>query len=183
MLRFMPSERDEKGILCYNGHQFTKKRTNKGSQEWRCRDRKCCSTLSLCISGTTILRQPGTHTCTPVPDTTTIVEEAVSLMKTRARKETTSITKIYSQEVVKTRLENPDISTGLCFPPLPSLNSSLYHQRMKNFPRLPNWLADLSLPYEWTLTKQCQHFLLIDESCKLHAMVDCPLLNIFPIRR
>ena len=138
---------------------------------------------SLCISGTTILRQPGTHTCTSVSGTTTIVEEAVGRMKTRARKETTPITKIYSQEVVKPRLENPDISTSVCFPSLSNLNSSLYRQRMKNFPRLPNSLADLSLPYEWTLTKQGQRFLLIDESCKLHAMVDCLLLNIFPIRR
>ncbi|CAF1281295.1 unnamed protein product [Rotaria sordida] len=163
MLRFTLSERG--GNVCnYDGHQYTKKRMNKLSQEWRCRDRKCSATLSLCTSGTTILREPSVHTCTPVSDATIVMEEVVGRMKQRAREETTSVTKIYSQEIVKARLENPGISTGLIFPSLDSLDASLYRMRSKNYPALPKDLTDLSLPEEWKLTKQGQPFLLVDES-------------------
>ena len=131
MLRFTLSERG--GDICnYDGHQYTKKRVNKSSQEWRCRDRKCTSTMSLCTLGASILRESSVHTCIPVPDSTIIMEEAISRMKVRARKETTSITKIYSQEIVNTRLEHPDLATGLIFPSLDSVDACLYRERSKN---------------------------------------------------
>ncbi|CAF2823785.1 unnamed protein product [Rotaria sp. Silwood2] len=93
------------------------------------------------------------------------MEEPVSRMKQRARDETTSVTKIYSQEVVKTRLENPGISTGLIFPSLSSIDASLYRMRSKRYPTLPKCLTDLSLPEEWKLTKKGQPFFLVDEAC------------------
>jgi hypothetical protein len=165
MLRFTSSERDENGVLHYNEHQYTKKRVNKTSQEWRCRDRTCSSTLSLCILGARILRPPGEHTCTPVSDAKNIVDEAIGRMKKRAREETTSVTKIYSQEVVKTRVENPGVSAGLIFPSLLSLDTSIYRHRSKNYPTLPKSLSDLSFPEEWKLTKHGRPFLLVDEVC------------------
>ncbi|CAF1358504.1 unnamed protein product [Rotaria magnacalcarata] len=135
MLRFTLSERG--GNVCnYDGYQYTKKRINKLSEEWRCRDRKCLSTLSLCTSGTTILREPSVHTCTRIADATIAMEEAVGRMKQRAREETTSVTKIYSEEVVKTRDENPGMSTGLIFPSLDSLDATLYRMRSKHYPTL-----------------------------------------------
>jgi len=165
MLRFTLSERG--GNICnYNGHQYTKKRVNKSSQEWRCRDRKCTGTMSLCTLGITILREPSTHTCTLVSDSTIIMEEAIDRMKIRAREETTSITKIYSQEVVKTRIQYPDMATGLIFPSLYSIDAFLYRQRSKNYPMLPKSFLDLSLSEEWKLTTHEQRFLLIDEICK-----------------
>jgi hypothetical protein len=94
------------------------------------------------------------------------MQEAVGRMKRRAKEETTSITKIYSQEVVKTRLENQGMATGLIFPSLSSIDTSLYRHRAKNYPILPKCLVDLLLPEEWKLTKHGQRFLLIDETCK-----------------
>ena len=170
MLRFTLSERGG-DILNYNGHQYSKKRVHKTSQEWRCRDRKCSSTLSLCTLGTSILREPSLHACTPISDSTIIVQEVVGRMKQRAKEETTSITKIYSQEVVKTRLENPGMETGLIFPSIYSIDSSLYRHRSKNYPMLPKCLVELSLPEEWKLTKHGKRFLLVDESCKSVLLV------------
>jgi hypothetical protein len=95
MLRFTLSERGG-NILNYNGYQYSKKRVNKSSEEWRCRDRKCPSTLSLGTLGTSILREPSLHVCTPISDSTIIMQEAVGRMKQRAKEETTSITKIFS---------------------------------------------------------------------------------------
>ncbi len=151
MLRFTLSERG--GNVCnYDGHQYTKKRVNKSSQEWRCRDRKCPGTLSLCTLGTTVLREPSVHTCVPVSNSTIVMQEAVGRMKQRAREETTLVTKIYAQEVVKSRLENQDLSAGFIFPTLSSIDASLYYHRSKNYPVLPKYLTDLSLPEEWKLT-------------------------------
>lgn len=128
MLRFTLSERGEVFVTTWN-ISILKKRVNKSSQEWQCCDRKCTSTMSLCTSGTSILREPRVHTCAPVLDSTIITEEAVGRMKIRAPKETTSITKICSQEVVNTRLEHPDLATDLIFPSLYVVDSSLYRQR------------------------------------------------------
>jgi hypothetical protein len=94
------------------------------------------------------------------------MQEAVGRMKQRAREETTSITKIYAQEVVKARLENQGLATGFIFPSLSSIDACLYYHRSQNYPALPKCLTDLSLPEEWKLTKQGQNFLLVDEDYK-----------------
>ena len=89
-------------------------------------------------------------------------------MKRRAREETVPIPQIYSQEIVKTRIEHPGLPTGLFFPRLESLDSSLYRWRAENYPNLPKTLDDLEIPDAWKLKKQGDPFLLIDEKCKSH---------------
>ncbi len=81
-----------------------KKRAQKTSNEWRCRDRSCASTLYLCTIDGKVLCEPSTHTCRqPASAGKSLVDEAVDQMKQRVREETTPIPKIYTQEVVEVR--------------------------------------------------------------------------------
>jgi hypothetical protein len=95
-----------------------------------------------------------------------MIEETVEIMKRRAREETTSISKIYSEEIVAVRMKNPGVPTGFYFPSLVPIDSALYRHRAQNYPALPKCLADLVLKEEWSLTKHGERFLLIDESCR-----------------
>ena len=62
-MEFTTTNRDAL-VLNYEGYQYTLKRENKNSNEWRCRSRPCTSSLSLCRDNKSIIRPPGTHTCT-----------------------------------------------------------------------------------------------------------------------
>ena len=58
------------------------------------------------------MREPGPHTCQVVPAAKTIVDEALERMRKRAQEETVPITKIYMEEVLQTRMNNPGFCTG-----------------------------------------------------------------------
>ncbi len=169
MLRFTSTERSRK-LLHYEGFQYTMKRERKTVVEWRCRSRICSSTLSLSRDNTIIARPPSEH----VPSCSSeasklVIAEAIDNMKKRAREETTSIPKIYAQGIVLARIANPGLQTGLFFPPLNSIDASLYHHRSLNYPLLPKRLEDLIIPGPWRLSKFGEPFLLVDEICKFAA--------------
>jgi hypothetical protein len=67
-------------------------------------------------------------------------------MKKRAREETRTIPQIYTEELVRTRIENPGMVTGFSYPNLRSIDSALYRQRALNFPRLPDDIISFKLP-------------------------------------
>ena len=92
-----------------------------------------------------------------------IIDEPVQRMKKRAREETTTIPKIYKEELVRTRIANPHMVTGFSYPGLRSIDSALYRQTALNFPRLPTDLLNFKVPYEWTFSLYAEPFLLIDE--------------------
>ena len=163
MLLFTSSERDQL-ILNYNSHQYTKKCARKMSNEWRCRDRGFASTLSLCTSNAKVLREPSTHTCLQSTSAgKSLVDEVVGNMKKRAREETTSIPKIYTQEIVKARISHPGLATGLLFPTFENVDASLYRSQSKNYPSLPKSPVDLVVPDVWRLAKHGESFLIVDE--------------------
>ncbi|CAF4171815.1 unnamed protein product [Rotaria socialis] len=119
----------------------------KTSNEWRCRDRGCTSTISLCTVDAKVLREPSTHTCQQSASAgKSLVDDAVGSMKKHAREETTPIPKIYTQELVKARISHPGIATGLFFPTFENIDASLYRSRSKNYPSLPKSLVNLVLP-------------------------------------
>ena len=95
-----------------------------------------------------------------------IIDEAVQGMKKHAREETTTIPKIYTEELVGTCIANPGMVTGFSCPDLRSIDSALHRQRALNFPRLSTDLLNFKVPYEWTLGLYAEPFLLIDEFCK-----------------
>ena len=99
-MEFTTTNRDAL-VLNYEGYQYTLKRENKNSNEWRCRSRPCTSSLSLCRDNKSIIRLPGTHTCTSLLAEKIVLDQAVARMKKRAAEETLPIPQIYSQEVVK----------------------------------------------------------------------------------
>ncbi|CAF1523255.1 unnamed protein product [Didymodactylos carnosus] len=164
MLIFTSTEKD-KPVLNHNGYQYTKKRANKTNNEWRCRNRTCSSTISLCTNDVRILRNESAHTCQP--DTTKVlIDIAVDNMKKRGnREETLPIPKIYSQEVVRARVANPGLATGRVFPTLPNVDASLYHRRALNYPKLPTTTDEIALTGLWRLSKEGGEFLLVDEKC------------------
>jgi hypothetical protein len=166
MFRFTTSERNQQ-VLNYCDYQYTIKRVNKTCAEWRCRNRKCSSTLTLSLDNTCVRRNPSEHSesCKASQPSKVLIEETLEIMKRRAREETKPISQIYSEEIVAMRMRNPAIPIGFYFPSLASIDSTLYYHRAQNYPTLPKCLSDLALSGEWSLTKFGEPFLLIDESC------------------
>ena len=152
----------------YSDFEYTAKRINKTSVEWRCRNRNCSSTLSLSLDNSSVLREPCAHneSCTAVQPSKIIVEQVIEIMKRRARAKITSISKIYSEEIVGARMRNPGVLAGFYFPSLTSIDSTLYDHRSQNYPALPKILGDLTLFDEWCVTKHGEQFVLIDTFCK-----------------
>ena len=150
-------------VLNYQGHQYTIKRKYKNTNEWRCRRKPCTTSVSLCQDNRSIIREPGQHTCTISSPEKIIVDKAVSGMKKQAATETLPISQIYSQEVIKTRVDNPDMGTGSIFPLLDSIDSCLYRKRAKNYPNIPKSIHDLMIPDGWKLGFHGEPFLLVDE--------------------
>ncbi|CAF1402788.1 unnamed protein product [Rotaria sordida] len=70
-------------------------------------------------------RAPSAHSCEKQYASKQIIDEAIQRMKKRAREETTTIPKIYTEELIRTRLENPSMVTGISYPDLRSVDSSL----------------------------------------------------------
>jgi hypothetical protein len=169
-VNFTTTQRNEQ-VLNYGGYQYTSKRQSKHSIEWRCRARPCTTSLSIRREDNSIVREPGAHTCTPPLANKIVVDEAISTMKTRAQKETMPIPQIYSQEIVKVRINNPGMETGSFFPSLHMIDSSLYRQRAKNYPKLPKSIEDLTMPDEWKVDLHGEPFLIVDETCKRSLLV------------
>ncbi|CAM4871808.1 unnamed protein product [Rotaria socialis] len=90
-----------------------------------------------------MIREPSHHTCIQSSSKKVVLEEAISRMKKRAGEETLPISQIYSQEIIKVPVNNPDMNTGTFFPMLDSIDSSLYHG--------------------WKLGSHGEPFLLVDE--------------------
>ena len=99
-------------VLNFKGFQYTLKRKHKESNEWRCRARPCTTSLSLCHENKSIIREPGVHTCIPKSPEKLVAEAAIARMKKRPAEETLLIPQIYSQEIVKIRIDNPALDTG-----------------------------------------------------------------------
>ena len=72
-----------------------------------------------------------------------IVEEAVDIIKKRAREKTFLISKIYSKEIISIRMRNPNVCTGFYLSALSSIDSTLYDHRAKNYPASPKNFNDL----------------------------------------
>ena len=164
-MEFTTTNRDAL-VLNYEGHQYTLKRENKNSNEWRCRSRPCTTSLSLCRDNKTIVRPPSSHTCNPLSAEEIILDQAIARMKKRAAEETVPIPQIYSHEAVKIRVANPDLSTGEFFPLLGSIDSRLYRKRATNYPKLPSNIGELVIPDTWKTDAHGKPFLLVDEICK-----------------
>ena len=164
-MNFTTSNRNEL-VLNYQGFQYTKKREYKHSNEWRCRARPCTTTLSIGREDSSIIREPGSHTCSPPSLEKVVVDEVICNMKKRAREETLPIPQIYSQEIVKIRVANPDLATGTFFPLLHNIDSSLYRKRAQNYPKLPKLINEITIPDEWKMDLHGKLFLIVDETCK-----------------
>ena len=71
--------------------------------------------------------------------------------------------KIYTQEIVKARISDSGLATGLFFPTFENVDASLYQSRSKNDPSLPKSPVDLVVPDVWRLAKHGEPFLIVDE--------------------
>ncbi|CAF1528365.1 unnamed protein product [Didymodactylos carnosus] len=158
MLHFTLTERGKN----YKDHQYTKKREHKTCNEWRCRDRSCTSSISLCSQDQLIIRENTSHTCT-ANTKRVIIDDVIGRMKKRAREETIPIPKIYSEEMIKARVENPGLATGTIFPSFDKIDASLYRRRAQNYPKLPRTVEEINLIGTWKLDKNGDDFLLVDE--------------------
>ncbi|CAF5022869.1 unnamed protein product, partial [Rotaria magnacalcarata] len=146
-------------------YQYTIKREYKIMNEWRCRRRPCTTSLSLCRNNISVIREPGHHTCIPPSQEKLVLDGALWRMKKRANEETLPIPQIYSQEIIKLRVDNPDMATGILFPLLDSIDASLYRKRAQNYPKIPKSIKELIIPDAWKLGTRGEPFLLVDEIC------------------
>ncbi|CAF4431548.1 unnamed protein product [Rotaria sp. Silwood2] len=151
-------------VLHYQGYQYTIKRNYKTTSEWRCRRRPCTASLSLSLGKDSIIREPGDHTCQYSSPESVVVEKAICRMKKRATEETLPIPHIYAQEIIKIRIDHPQMNTGAAFPLLNSIDSTLYRRRAQNYPKLPSSIIGLMIPDPWKLDRYGEPFLLIDET-------------------
>ncbi|CAM4973721.1 unnamed protein product [Rotaria socialis] len=110
-----------------------------------------------------MIREPSHHTCIQSSSKKVVLEEAISRMKKRAGEETLPISQIYSQEIIKVPVNNPDMNTGTFFPMLDSIDSSLYRKRAKNYPKIPTTINELIIPDGWKPGSHGEPFLLVDE--------------------
>ena len=78
-------------------------------------------------------------------------------MKKRAREEMVPIPQIYSQRIVKVRVNNSDVEYGTLFRLLQSFDSSSHSKRAKNYPKLPKIINKLTTPNEWKLDPHSGH--------------------------
>ena len=154
-------------VLNFKGSQYTPKRKRKDSNEWRCRARPCTTSLSLCHDNKSTIREPGVHTCIPKSPEKFVAEAAIARMKKRAAEETLPIPQIYSQEIVKIRIDNPALDTGSFFPLLGNIDASLYRRRAKNYPKIRKNVEDLIIPDGWKLGFYGDPFLVIDKTCTI----------------
>ena len=154
-------------VLNFRSFQYTLKRKHKDSNERRCRTRSCTTSLSLCHENKLIIREPDVHTCRPKSPEKLVSEAAVARMKKRTAEETLPIPHIYSQEIVKIRIDNPAFDTGSFSPLLGNIDASLYRRRAKNYPKIPKNIEDLIIPGGWKLGLHGDSFLVIDETCKI----------------
>ena len=102
-------------VLNFKAFQYTLKRKHKDSNEWRCRARPCTTSLSLYHENKSIIRESGVHTCIPKSPEKLVAEAAIARMKKRNAEETLPIPQIYSQEIVKIRIDNPALDTRKFF--------------------------------------------------------------------
>ena len=154
-------------VLNFKGFQYTVKRKHKDSNEWRCRATPCTTSLSLCHENKSIIREPGVHTYIPKSPAKLVAQAAIARMKKRTAEETLPIPQIYSQEIVKIRIDKPALDTESFFPLLGNIDASLYRRRAKNYPKIPKNIEDLIIPNGWKLGLHGDAFLVIYETCTI----------------
>ena len=134
-------------MLNYLNYQYTLKRINKTSLEWRCRSRSCSSTLTLPFDNASVHREPSVHSepCQAIQSSKIALEETVEIMIKRAGEETKSISQIYIEEIIAARRRHPGIPAGYYFPSLSSFDFSIYYRRSLNYPSLSKCLNQMIL--------------------------------------
>ncbi|CAF1590827.1 unnamed protein product, partial [Didymodactylos carnosus] len=141
-----------------NDHQFTKKRSNKSADEWRCRIRSCNSIIVLACDASTVIHPSTDHSHTPDPIQAK-VDEFKNICKNRAREETTRISQIHKEELVKCSLKYNDVSFLASYS---TIDSSFYRVQLRNYPKLPKSVSDLTLTGKWSTDLRDNVFIIND---------------------
>ncbi|CAF4633036.1 unnamed protein product [Didymodactylos carnosus] len=131
MLSFAETEKS-KPVLNLNGYRFTKKRSNRKSNQWRWRDRNCTSVISLCSQDLVITKDETQHSCRQ-DKRKIIIGITVVTMRKGAR-----------DEVIP-------FPSMVQFPSLSQIDASLYRRRGLNYPKLPQSVAEIDWSGAWKL--------------------------------
>lgn len=149
----------EKGkeAISYNGFSYRYVQMGKdGSLFWRCLDDSCSGRIMTDAQDIQNLQLRTPHNHDPDEDGATVrlVRET---LRTRASKELTAIPEIYQQEQLKLAA-NPNAAARL--PPLSSVSSTMYRDRLASMPPLPRTLQGINLPQSFCVTTANNAFLL-----------------------
>ena len=151
----------EKRAVIHEGYLYQKIRDNDSKSWLRCQDRSCNG--RLCMDNAIVINVSGVHHYPP--NMAKITAQTVTRkMRKRAIEETTSIPKIYAQELAAVSgyegVELSEIAINL--PQFPVIKSSLYRGRMTKYPSLPQTIQDITFVGDWTRTIQGEDMLLAD---------------------
>ena len=75
-----------KPVLNYSGYQYLLKRNTNTSNEWRWRQRKYSSTLSIRLNNNVVSRLPSMHSCEKEHASKQVINEAVERMKKKSKR-------------------------------------------------------------------------------------------------
>ncbi|CAF1049196.1 unnamed protein product [Rotaria magnacalcarata] len=145
-----------KRLLIFKNYVFRCNKTTKSKIYWMCSESECGVYIHInttdeliCINGN------HNHSANPDQLETKLLRDK---MKERILSETTSITKIYDEEIAKANLSK---GAAAILPTVIEYRSNMSKARRKNTPVIPSGVVcDIPEFYEQTLS--CQRFLFMD---------------------
>ncbi|XP_041377271.1 uncharacterized protein LOC121389688 [Gigantopelta aegis] len=158
-IEFVQSQKGSPQVIL-DGFLFAKNRTRGESVHWRCVTKTC---TGKCTTVGEFVRNTSEHNHLPSDSN---VARFISILRKRAREETTPMQQIYNDEVAKQALE-----TVPHLPSFPSMSSALYRQRRVLIPALPQTRADVILEEPWTQTNDGRRYLLFSDGNEDNMLV------------
>ncbi|CAF4108796.1 unnamed protein product [Rotaria sp. Silwood2] len=145
-----------KPMIIHNNRFFKCNKTTESKKYWVCTEKECSVYIHTTITNEFICVR-GDHNHSSNPDQVT-VKLLRDKMKERILAETTSITKIYDEEIVKANVSKGAIAI---IPTIVEYRSNMSKARRKKTPVIPSTVMfDIPESYQQTLTTK--RFLLID---------------------
>ncbi|CAF1116496.1 unnamed protein product [Didymodactylos carnosus] len=145
-----------KPLLTFGHYLFKCNKTTDTKRYWVCIERQCGAFIHTNLNDEFLLTS-GDHTHVAGPDMLEM-RALREKMKNRIINETTSITKIYDEEIAKACLSE---STAATFPTVVEYRSNMSKARRRATPVIPtSCVFEIPMPYQKTLTQE--QFLLMD---------------------
>ena len=134
-------------VLLYEGFRYQIDRRGTNDRIfWRCHDRQCKGRLST-QNDQVLSSTPHNYPSNQVDNNT---EQLKHVARENAKTSTEPVPAIFNDIVVHVAQYNDRDAMTTVLPTFSSYKSSLYRQRQKNYPELPETASDVNLEGKWT---------------------------------